>query len=88
MITQEQAHILIKERFWAFKNRLVDVSPEYHLVFDNIVSMSNYKEILWEVFELADMHLKTDIELKGGEDYLSSTDYLDALMYGYTCTIR
>jgi hypothetical protein len=88
MITQEQAQIQIKERFWIFKNRLVDTSPEYHSTFDNIISVSNSKGFLWEVLELADMHLKADIELRGGEKNLNSTDYLEALMYGYRCTIR
>jgi len=88
MISQEEAKIKIKERFWTFKNKLVDVCPEYHLVFDNVVSTSNSKGFLWEVLELADMHLKADIELRGGEKNLNSTDYLEALMYGYRCTIR
>lgn len=88
MITQEQAEVQIKKRFWTFKNRLVDVSPEYHSVFDNVVSKSNSVGLLWEVFELADMHLKADIEMLGGEDNLNSTDYLEALMYGYRCTVK
>lgn len=88
MITQEQAEIQIKERFWVFKNRLVDISPEYHSIFDSVVSKSNSKGLLWEVFELADMHLKTDAELRGGNSNLNSSDYLEALMYGYKCTIK
>jgi hypothetical protein len=86
-MNQEEAREQIKKRFWNFKNRLVDVNPEYHLIFDNVIANSNSNGCLWEVLELADMHLDADIKLKGGEAYLNSTDYLNALLYGYRISV-
>lgn len=85
MVTEEQAQIQIKERFWCFKNRLVDISPEYHSTFDHIVSEANSGGFLWDVLELADIHLKSDIKLKGGIHKLDSEDYMEALIFGYKC---
>jgi hypothetical protein len=82
-MTKEIAEKNIKKWFWEFKYKLVDDLPEYHNIFDNMISSSNRDGVLYEVLEFAYRYLEIDALNKGGMNNLMGVDYLEALDYGY-----
>jgi hypothetical protein len=83
-MTKEVAESNLNMWFWDFKYKMVDEYPEYHGTFDYIVSTSHDRGVLYEVMEFANRFLEVESELKGGEEYLTITDYLQAMDYGYS----
>ena len=82
-MTKEVAESKLQTWFWMFKYKMVDEYPEYQKTFDYIVGNSDDKGVLYEVMEFANRFLEVESELKGGEEYLTITDYLQAMDYGY-----
>jgi hypothetical protein len=80
-MNQEQAELLITERFYTFKNKLVDEYPEYKESFETIISDAYDNNCLWHLLEKADNNLKELIKNKGGIDNLLGKDYYNALWY-------
>jgi len=82
-MTKEVAENNLSKWFWDFKYKMVDEYPEYHCTFDYIVGNSDDNGVLYEVMEFANRFLEVETELKGGEEYITITDYLNAIEYGY-----
>lgn len=82
-MTKEVAQSNLEKWFWDFKYKMVDEYPEYQKTFDYIVGNSDDNGVLYEVMEFANRFLEVESELKGGEEYLTITDYLQAIDYGY-----
>lgn len=74
-----EARKIITERFYLFKNKLVDEYPEYRKNFDDVISDAYDKDLLWNLLESAENKLKYIIDKKGGVNNLLGSDYYKAL---------
>lgn len=79
MIKENQAKILIVERFNTFKFKLVDENPEYRKSFDEIISNAYDNGLLWDLLENAINNLNEIIVKKGGVNNLLTKDYYNAI---------
>ena len=86
-MNKRKAERLIEYRFWNFHSKLVEEHPQYRLMFDKIVSDAQDNGLLWEVLELAQYHLDSDIDLKG-ENNITIDNNLEAIEYSYSQWVK